>query len=63
VLIKAAFPPALDAFLPRLRADGLHVIRTVPADGLVEGWLPIAALPAVTQLAASVRPAHPPIMR
>jgi hypothetical protein len=61
VLIKVAFPPALDAYLPNLRADGLQVIRTVPADGLVEGRLPIAALPAAAQLAAKVWPAPPRI--
>jgi hypothetical protein len=62
VRIKAAFPPALDAYLPKLRADGLQVIRTMPAYGVVEGLLPIAELPAVAHDAAWVRPAHWPIM-
>ena len=61
VLLKVAFPPALDAYLPNLRADGLQVIRTVPAYGVVEGRLPIAALPAAAQLAAKVWPAPPRI--
>jgi hypothetical protein len=63
VLIKAAYPPALDAYLRRFRADGEQVIRTVPAYGLAEGMLPIANLPAVAQIAASVTPARPAIMR
>jgi hypothetical protein len=63
VRIKVAFPPALGAYLRALRADGLQIIRTVPAYGLAEGMLPIAALPAAAQLAASVRPAPSPIMR
>ena len=46
---------------PRSRADGLQVISTVPADGQVEGMLPIAKLPAVAQLAAHVWPASLPI--
>ena len=37
VRIKVAFPPALGAYLRDLRADGLQVIRTVPAYGLAEG--------------------------
>ena len=37
VRIKVAFPPALDAYLRDLRADGLQIVRTVPADGLAEG--------------------------
>ena len=63
VIIKVAFPPALDAYLPRLRADGLQVIRTVPAFGLAEGTLPIAALPAAAQLAAKVWQAPPSSLR
>jgi hypothetical protein len=57
VIIKVAFPPALDSYLPRLRAQGLDLIRTVPAEGLAEGTLPIASLPATAQLAAKVMPA------
>jgi hypothetical protein len=56
VIIKVAFPPALNSYLPRLRARGLHLIRTVPADGLAEGTLSVAALPAIAQLAAKVTP-------
>jgi hypothetical protein len=63
VLIKVAFPPAFDTFLPHLRADGLKVIRTAPAYGLVEGMLPIAELPASGKVAVSVKPAPPLIMR
>jgi hypothetical protein len=63
VLIRAAYPPALDAYLPKFRADGEQVMRTVPAHGLVEGMLPIANLPAVAQIAASVTPARPAIVR
>ena len=37
VRIKVAFPPALGAYLLDLRADGLQVIRTVPAYGMAEG--------------------------
>lgn len=58
VLIKVAFPPALDAYVRRLRADGLQVVRTVPAHGLAEGTLPIAELPAAAELAAKVWPAR-----
>ncbi len=57
VLIKVAFPPALDSYVPRLRALGLDVIRTIPDYGLVEGTLRIAKLPAAAQLAAKVWPA------
>jgi hypothetical protein len=60
VRIKVAFPPALGAYLRDLRADGLQNIRTVPADGLAEGRLPVAKLPAAAQLAAHVWPAAPP---
>jgi hypothetical protein len=63
VRIKVAFPSALGAYLGDLRADGLQIIRTLPAYGLAEGMLPIAALPAAAQVAASVRPAPPPILR
>jgi hypothetical protein len=63
VRIKVAFPPALGAYLGDLRRDGLQIIRTVPAYGLVEGTLPVARLPAVAQLAAHVWPAPPSIMR
>jgi hypothetical protein len=61
VRIKVAFPPALGAYVLDLRADGLQVIRTVPASGMAEGTLPIAELPAVAQLAAHVWPASVPI--
>ena len=57
VQIKVAFPPALGAYLGALRRDGLQIIRTVPAYGMVEGMLPVARLPAVAQLAAHVWPA------
>jgi hypothetical protein len=63
VLVKVAFPPALDAYLPDLREDRLQVIRTSAAHGLSEGMLPIAELPAVAQDAASVRSAPLPIRR
>jgi hypothetical protein len=63
VRIKVAFPPALGADLHHLRADGLQIIRTSRAYGLAEGMLPIAALPAVAQIAAHVWPAHPPITK
>ena len=63
VRIKVAFPPALGAYLGALRRDGLQIVRTVPADGLVEGTLPVARLPAVAQLAAHVWPASPSIRR
>ena len=63
VLIKVAFPPALDAFVTRLRTDGLHLIRTLPDYGMAEGTLPIHALPAAAQLAAHVWPAPPPRVR
>jgi hypothetical protein len=49
VLIKVDFPPAFDAVLRQLRADGLRVVRTSAAYGLVKGTLPIAALPAAAQ--------------
>jgi hypothetical protein len=63
VQVKAAFPPAFDAYLHRFRAAGLKVLTTTPAHGLAKGMLPIAALPAAAQLAAFVRPAPPPIRR
>jgi hypothetical protein len=63
VRIKVAFPPALGAYLRDLRADGLQIIRTVPAYGMAEGTLPVAKLPAVAQLAAHVWPASLPIKR
>jgi hypothetical protein len=50
----------LGAYLRALRADGLQIIRTVPAYGLADGMLPIAALPAAAQVAASVKPAPRP---
>jgi hypothetical protein len=54
VRIKVAFPPALSSYFGALRRDGLQIIRTVPAFGMVEGTLPIARLPAVARLAAHV---------
>jgi hypothetical protein len=54
VLIKVDFPPAFDAVLRHLRADGLRVIRTTAAYGLVKGTLPIAALPAAEQDSAHI---------
>ncbi len=57
VTIKVAFPPALGGYyISDLRADGLRVFRTVPADGVAEGMLPIAKLPAITPLVAHVWP-------
>ncbi len=58
VRIKVAFPPALGAYISDLRRDGLRVIRTLPAYGMVEGTLPVAELRAVAQLAAHVWPLH-----
>ncbi len=59
VTIKVAFPPALGGYyISDLRADGLRVFRTVRADGLAEGMLPIAKLPAITPLVAHVWPYH-----
>ncbi len=63
VRIKVAFPPALGAYVSELRADGMHVIRTVPADGMAEGTVPIDKLPAVAKLAAHVWPATLPIKK
>ena len=60
VRIKVAFPPALGAYVLDLRADGLQVIRTLPAYGMAEGTVPIDELPAVAQLAAHVWPASLP---
>jgi hypothetical protein len=57
VLIKVAFPSALYGDLPRLRAQGLEVIRTDPAYGLAEGLLPVADLPLLAQESAHVWPA------
>ena len=56
VRIKVAFPPALDAYVRDLRADGMKVIRIVPNFGLAEGTVPVAKLPAVAQIAAHVWP-------
>jgi hypothetical protein len=57
VIIKVAYPPALGGYyLTDLRADGLRVFRTVPAEGLAEGTLPIAKLPVITPLVAHVWP-------
>jgi len=57
VVIKVAYPPALGGyFMSDLRADGLQVFRTVRADGVVEGMMPIAKLPAITPLVAHVWP-------
>ena len=62
VRIKVAFPPALGAYVSKLRQDdGLRVMRTVPAEGMVEGTLPVAKLPAVAKLAAHVWPTSLPI--
>jgi hypothetical protein len=63
VLIKVAFPPAFGAFLPRLKADGLHVTRSLPAEGMAEGTLPITELRAVARIAASVKLAPRPNSR
>jgi hypothetical protein len=63
VVIRAAFPPAIDAYVPRLQAAGLRVTRSLATHGAVEGMLPIARLPAAARLAARVWPAHPPISR
>jgi hypothetical protein len=63
VRIKVAFPPALGAYVSKLRADGMDVIRTVPADGMAEGTVPIAKLPAVAKLAAHVWPVSLPIKK
>jgi hypothetical protein len=51
----------LGAYLPRFRALGMHITKTVPADGLAVGTLPIAALPAASQIAAFIKPASSPI--
>lgn len=56
VRIKVAFPPALNAYVRVLRADGMQVVRTVPNFGVVEGTLPVAELPAVAQISAHVWP-------
>jgi hypothetical protein len=57
VAIKVAFPPAMGGYYSSaLRADGLRVFRTVRADGVVEGMLPIAKLPTITPLVAHVWP-------
>jgi hypothetical protein len=61
VRIKVAFPPALGGYLRGLRADGLQIVRTMRAFGMVEGWLPLAKLPAVARVAAHVWPAAPSI--
>jgi hypothetical protein len=63
VRIKVAFPSALGGYLRDLRADGLQIIRTLPAYGLAEGMLPLAKLPDVAQIAAHVWPARPTIMK
>ncbi len=54
VRIKVAFPPALGAYVGALRGDGMQIMRTVPADGMAEGTVPVARLPAVAKLAAHV---------
>ena len=56
VRIKVGFPPALGSYLDDLRSDGLQLIRTVPADGVAEGLLPISKLGAVARIAAHVWP-------
>jgi hypothetical protein len=63
VQLKMAAPGDFNAFLAELQADGLQVSSASPTYGLVEGLLPIAELPAVARVAASVTPAPPPIVR
>ena len=63
VRIKVAFPPALGAYIPKLRADGLQIVRTMPAYGMAEGTVRVARLPALAQLAAHVWPASLPIKK
>jgi hypothetical protein len=60
VIVKAAFPSAINAYLQRFRNDGLQVIKAIPTHGQVEGMLPIGALPALAQDAAFVKPAPVP---
>jgi hypothetical protein len=60
VIVKAAFPPAINAYLQRFRRDGLQVIKAMPTHGEVEGLLRIGALPAIAQDAAFVKLAPVP---
>jgi hypothetical protein len=63
VSIKIGSDTAFSTALSQLQSDGMQVSSSSSTYGLVDGMLPISELPAAAQLASSVNPAHPPIMR
>jgi hypothetical protein len=63
VSIKVGSSTAFNTALSQLQADGMQVSSSSSTYGLVDGMLPISELPAAAQLASSVNPAPPPIMR
>ncbi len=50
-------------FLSQLQSDGLTVSASSATYGQVDGMVPISDLPAIAQVAASVTPMSPPVVR
>jgi hypothetical protein len=62
VQLRMASPGDFHAFVSAVQADGMQVSSSSANYGVVVGMLPIAELPAVAQVAASVTPAPPPVL-
>jgi hypothetical protein len=62
VQLKMASSGDFNTFVSDLQADGLQITSSSATYGLVVGMLPIAELPAASQVAASVTPAPPPVL-
>ena len=60
VNLKMASGGDFSTFLSQLQSDGLSVSTSSATYGLVDGMLPIADLPAVATVAASVTAVPPP---
>ncbi len=58
--LKMAPTGDFNSFVATLQSDGVQVTSSSAAYGLVTGMVPIADLPAVAQVAASVTPSTPP---
>ena len=63
VSIKIRSGTAFSTALSQLQSDGMQVSSSSSTYGLVDGMLPISELSGAAQLASSVTPVSPPIMR
>jgi hypothetical protein len=62
VSLKVSSGSDFNTALAQLQADGMQVSASSPTNGLIEGLLPIAELPAAAQVAASVAPASQSVL-